>query len=46
MGRIGVISTSFGFQDAIKKITRKVYTTGKNKSFIDPFKEEKEDIRE
>ena len=47
MGSIGVISASFGFQDAIKKIgiQRRVYTAGKNKSTLDPFKEEKvEDI--
>ena len=47
VGSIGVISASFGFQDAIKKIgvERRVYTAGKNKSTLDPFKEEKpEDI--
>tara|TARA_B100001123_G_scaffold318389_1_gene356866 strand:+ start:91 stop:912 length:822 start_codon:yes stop_codon:yes gene_type:complete len=47
IGSIGVISASFGFQDAIKKIgiERRVYTAGKNKSTLDPFKEEKvEDI--
>ena len=47
MGSIGVISASFGFQEAIKKIgiQRRVYTAGKNKSTLDPFKEEKvEDI--
>jgi signal peptide peptidase SppA len=47
VGSIGVISASFGFQDAIKKIgiQRRVYTAGKNKSTLDPFKEEKvEDI--
>ena len=45
MGSIGVISASFGFQDAIKKIgvQRRVYTAGKNKSTLDPFKEEKEE---
>ena len=44
-GSIGVISASFGFQDAIKKIgiQRRVYTAGKNKSTLDPFKEEKEE---
>ena len=48
VGSIGVISASFGFQDAIKKIgiQRRVYTAGKNKSTLDPFKEEKdEDIQ-
>ena len=47
VGSIGVISASFGFQDAIKKlgVQRRVYTAGKNKSTLDPFKEEKpEDI--
>jgi signal peptide peptidase SppA len=41
VGSIGVISASFGFQDAIKKIgvQRRVYTAGKNKSTLDPFKE-------
>ena len=45
IGSIGVISASFGFQDAIKKIgvQRRVYTSGKNKSTLDPFKEEKEE---
>ena len=45
VGSIGVISASFGFQDAIKKIgiERRVYTAGKNKSTHDPFKEEKEE---
>ncbi len=45
VGSIGVISASFGFQDAIKKvgIERRVYTAGKNKSTLDPFKEEKEE---
>jgi len=47
VGSIGVISASFGFQEAIKRIgiERRVYTAGKNKSTLDPFKEEnKEDI--
>jgi len=45
VGSIGVISASFGFQNAIKKIgiERRVYTAGKNKSSLDPFKEEKEE---
>ena len=45
VGSIGVISASFGFQDAIKKIgvERRIYTAGKNKSTLDPFKEEKEE---
>ena len=48
VGSIGVISAWFGFQEAIKKvgIQRRVYTAGKNKSTLDPFKEEKdEDIQ-
>ena len=47
VGSIGVISPGFGFVDLIKKIgvERRVYTSGKSKSFLDPFKEEKkEDI--
>ena len=45
VGSIGVISASFGFQEAIKKIgvERRIYTAGKNKSSLDPFKEENED---
>jgi signal peptide peptidase SppA len=45
VGSIGVISASFGFQNAIKKlgIERRVYTAGKNKSTLDPFKDEKEE---
>ena len=45
IGSIGVISASFGFKDLIKKIgiERRVYTAGKNKSSLDPFKEEKEE---
>ena len=47
VGSIGVIYSSFGFKDLINKIgvQRRVYTAGKNKSTLDPFKEEKvEDI--
>ena len=47
IGSIGVIYSSFGFQELIKKIgvERRVYTAGKNKSTLDPFLEEKkEDI--
>ena len=45
VGSIGVISASFGFQDAIKKIgiQRRVYTAGKNKSTLDPFLDEKQE---
>ena len=40
-----VISASFGFKELIQKIgvERRVYTAGKNKSTLDPFKEEKEE---
>ncbi len=47
VGSIGVIYSSFGLQDLIKKagIQRRIYTAGKNKSTLDPFVEEKkEDI--
>ena len=47
IGSIGVIYSSFGFKDLIKKIgvERRIYTAGKNKSILDPFVEEKkEDI--
>ena len=47
IGSIGVISPGFGFVDLLKKvgIERRVYTSGKSKSFLDPFKEEnQEDI--
>ena len=39
IGSIGVISSSFGFHDAIEKlgIERRIYTQGKNKSVLDPF---------
>ena len=48
VGSIGVISPGFGFVDLIKKmgIERRVYTSGKSKNFLDPFKpEKKEDIK-
>ena len=39
VGSIGVISASFGFEDFIAKhdIHRRVHTSGKEKSFMDPF---------
>ena len=45
IGSIGVIYSSFGFQELIKKIgvQRRIYTAGKNKSTLDPFKEEREE---
>ncbi len=44
IGSIGVISSSFGFHEAIEKlgIERRVYTQGSNKSVLDPFKPAKE----
>lgn len=47
VGSIGVISSSFGFVDAIEKlgIERRIHTAGLNKSQLDPFKPEKpEDV--
>ena len=43
VGSIGVISASFGFHDLIARhgIERRVYTAGKSKSMLDPFKPEK-----
>lgn len=44
IGSIGVIYSSFGFQDAIGKlgIERRVYTQGENKSILDPFQPTKQ----
>ena len=44
IGSIGVISSGFGLQEAIGKlgIERRVYTSGKNKSVLDPFMPAKE----
>lgn len=44
VGSIGVISSSFGFTEAIQKlgIERRLYTAGENKSFLDPFLPERE----
>jgi signal peptide peptidase SppA len=47
VGSIGVISASFGFTGAMKKVgvERRVYTAGTNKSVLDPFlPEKKEDV--
>lgn len=43
VGSIGVISAGFGFQEAIGKlgIERRLYTSGENKSLLDPFGAEK-----
>jgi signal peptide peptidase SppA len=42
VGSIGVISPGFGFVNLLKKIgiERRIYTSGKSKSFLDPFKQE------
>ena len=39
VGSIGVISSSFGFVDVLKKlgIERRVLTAGEHKAFLDPF---------
>lgn len=44
IGSIGVISSGFGFHEAIKKlgIERRIYTQGKSKSILDPFTPEKD----
>jgi serine protease SohB len=47
VGSIGVIAASFGFQDLLKKVgvERRLYTSGENKSMLDPFSPEKpEDV--
>ena len=47
VGSIGVISASFGFQEAIQKlgIERRLYTSGDRKSLLDPFQDQKpEDV--
>lgn len=43
VGSIGVVSSSFGFPELMKKIgvERRVYTAGKNKVSLDPFSPEK-----
>lgn len=44
VGSIGVISGGFGFPELLKKIgiERRVYTSGSNKSVLDPFQPEKQ----
>jgi signal peptide peptidase SppA len=39
LGSIGVITASFGFTDALRKlgVQRRLYTAGDNKSLLDPF---------
>ncbi len=45
IGSIGVIFSSFGFVELIKKIgiERRIYTEGKNKAILDPFLPENSD---
>lgn len=45
IGSIGVISAGFGFTEAISKlgVERRVYTSGENKSILDPFQPEKDE---
>lgn len=45
VGSIGVVSSSFGFPELLKKIgvERRVYTAGQNKALLDPFKPEKQE---
>ncbi len=41
VGSIGVISASFGFEEAIERlgVERRVFSAGDNKAFLDPFSE-------
>ena len=45
VGSIGVISSGFGFDEFIKKydVSRRIHTSGRDKSFMDPFRPEKAD---
>ena len=45
VGSIGVIGSSFGFPEAMRKlgIERRIYTAGEHKSMLDPFLPEKEE---
>lgn len=44
VGSIGVLMNGFGFENAIDKVgvTRRLYTAGENKGFLDPFTAPKE----
>ncbi|MCX4029431.1 signal peptide peptidase SppA [Endozoicomonas sp. SM1973] len=48
VGSIGVVASGFGFVEAIDKVgvTRRVYTAGQHKGFLDPFLPPKEDETE
>jgi signal peptide peptidase SppA len=45
LGSIGVVGSSFGFQESIKKIgvERRLYTAGAHKAMLDPFQPENPD---
>jgi len=45
VGSIGVLMNGFGFENAIDKVgvTRRLYTAGNNKGFLDPFTAPKEE---
>ncbi|WP_412057660.1 S49 family peptidase [Bartonella sp. DGB2] len=45
VGSIGVVSSSFGFPELLKKlgVERRVHTAGRNKVTLDPFQPEKEE---
>ena len=45
VGSIGVISASFGFHEFIERhgVERRVHTSGRSKSMLDPFRPEKEE---
>ena len=45
IGSIGVISAGFGFPQALEKlgVERRIYTSGKSKSMLDPFRPEVEE---
>ena len=45
IGSIGVISAGFGFPQALEKlgVERRVYTSGKSKSMLDPFRPENDE---
>ncbi|MDE1462621.1 signal peptide peptidase SppA [Spartinivicinus poritis] len=48
VGSIGVVASGFGFVEAIDKVgvTRRVYTAGQHKGFLDPFLPPKDDETE
>ncbi|MCE8015669.1 signal peptide peptidase SppA [Halomonas sp. MCCC 1A17488] len=48
VGSIGVIFASFGFEEAIERlgIERRIYVSGENKDFLDPFSEVDPEVRD